>query len=111
MMSESYTEGGAGPALAAHSKDGSARGQTAASEATGTTGRGSGGAMAGQAQESMSNAASSAYNAAGQARDMLSDRAGQVADQAGQFVRDQPVFMLMVTGLLCLMLGILLGRR
>ena len=110
-MSESYNEGGAGPALAAHSKDGSARGQTAASEATGSSCRGSASTMAGQTRDSISNAASSAYNAAGQAREMLAERGGQAADQLGQFVRDQPVFTLMVTGLLCLMLGILLGRR
>jgi ElaB/YqjD/DUF883 family membrane-anchored ribosome-binding protein len=106
-MSESYTEGGAGPALAAHSKDGSARGQTTASEATGSPSRGPVDTAAEQARDSISNAAASAYNAAGQARDMLSERAGQ----AGQFVREQPVFMLVVTGLLCLMLGLLLGRR
>ncbi len=110
-MSESYTEGGAGPALAAHSKDGSARGQTAASETIGSPGRGSVETTAEQAGDSVRNAASSAYNAAGQARDMLSERGGQTASQVGQFVREQPVFMLVVTGLLCLMLGVLLGRR
>ena len=110
-MSESNPVGGAGPALAAHSKDGSAPGQTAAAEATGTSAGGSASTAAGHARDSISNAASSAYEAADQALDMLSERGGRAGDQLGQFIHDQPVFTLMVTGLLCLMLGILLGRR
>ena len=54
-MSESYTEGGAGPSLAAHSKDGSIRGQTPASEATGHPATPSN-----MARDSVSNAAASA---------------------------------------------------
>jgi ElaB/YqjD/DUF883 family membrane-anchored ribosome-binding protein len=109
-VSESYP-GGAGPALAAHSKDGSVQGQTPASQATGTPDSASADTLAGRARDTISNATSSAYTAAGQARDMVSERGSQAADQVGHFVREQPVFTLVVTGLLCLMLGILLGRR
>jgi ElaB/YqjD/DUF883 family membrane-anchored ribosome-binding protein len=109
-MSESYTEGGSGAALAAHSKDASVRGQTPASQTAGTPGSGSVDTLASQARATTSDETSSAYTAAGQARDM-SERGGQAADQVGQFVREQPVFTLVVTGLLCLILGILLGRR
>ena len=110
-MSESYTEGGAGPALAAHSKDGSVRGQTAASEATGQPATPSASSMAQQTRDAVSNAASAAYSSAAQAQDVISKRGGQAADQVGQFVREQPVLALMMTGVLCLTLGLLLGRR
>ena len=105
-MSENYTEGGAGPSLAAHSKDGSIRGQTPASEATGQPATPSN-----MARDAVSNAAASANGVLGQARDMVSERGGQAADQLGQFVREQPVLALMATGALCLTLGLLLGRR
>ena len=110
-MSENYTEGGAGPSLAAHSKDGSTRGQTPASEATGQPATPSAGNMGQQARDAVSNAAASANGVLGQARDMVSERGGQAADQLGQFVRAQPVLALMVRGLLCLTLGVFLGRR
>jgi ElaB/YqjD/DUF883 family membrane-anchored ribosome-binding protein len=108
-MSESYTEGGAGPALAAHSKDGSVPGPTPASEATDKAAPAS--AMAHQAYDAVSNAASSAYSIAGRARDTVSDKGGRAADQLGQFVREQPVLALLMTGALCFALGLLLGRR
>jgi ElaB/YqjD/DUF883 family membrane-anchored ribosome-binding protein len=110
-MSESYTEGGAGPALAAHSKDGSVPGQTPASEAIGRPASSSASNMAPQARDAVSNAASAAYSSAAQARDMVSERGGRAADQVGQFVREQPVLALMMTGVLGLTLGLLLGRR
>jgi len=110
-MSESYTEGGAGPALAAHSKDGSVRGQTATSEATGQSATPSASSMAQQARDAVSNAASAAYSSAAQAQDVISKRGNQAADQVSQFVREQPVLALMMTGVLCLTLGLLLGRR
>src|SRR6476659_4951161 len=104
-MSESYSEGGAGPALAAHSKDGSARGQ--ASETTGTPASNE---TAGQANGTTNNTTSSAYRTARESASVVSERAGQGIEQATQFVRDQPAFTLVLTGFLCLMLGILLGR-
>jgi len=110
-MSESYTEGGAGPALAAHSKDGSVPGQTPASEAIGQPASSFASDMSQHARDAVSNAASSAYSAAGRARDMVSERGGQAADQLGQFVREQPVLALTATAVLCLTLGVLLGRR
>ena len=105
-MSESYTEGGAGPSLAAHSKDGSIRGQTPASEAIGQSATPSN-----VASDAVSNAAASANGVIGQARHMVSERGGQAADQLGHFVREQPVLALLMTGALCLTLGLLLGRR
>lgn|SRR5689334_2071961 len=107
-MSESYSEGGAGPALAAHSKDGSARGQTSASETTGTPASNE---TAGQANGTTNNTTSSVYRTARESAGVVSERAGQGIEQATQFVRDQPAFTLVLTGFLCLMLGILLGRR
>jgi ElaB/YqjD/DUF883 family membrane-anchored ribosome-binding protein len=67
--------------------------------------------MAQQTLDAASNAASSAYSFAGQARDMVSERGDQAADRLGQFVREQPVLALMLTGVVCLTLGVLLGRR
>jgi ElaB/YqjD/DUF883 family membrane-anchored ribosome-binding protein len=105
-MSENYTEGGAGPSLAAHSKDGSIRGQTPASEATGQPATPSN-----MARDAVSNAAASANRVLGQAGDMVSARGGQAADRLDQFVREQPVLALVVTGIVCLTLGVFLGRR
>jgi ElaB/YqjD/DUF883 family membrane-anchored ribosome-binding protein len=105
-MSESYTEGGAGPSLAAHSKDGSIRGQTPASEATGQPATPSN-----VASDAVSKAAASANGVLGQARDVITERGGQAADRLDQFVREQPVLALVVTGILCLTLGVFLGRR
>jgi ElaB/YqjD/DUF883 family membrane-anchored ribosome-binding protein len=42
---------------------------------------------------------------------MVSERGDQAADRLGQFVREQPVLALMLTGVVCLTLGVLLGRR
>jgi ElaB/YqjD/DUF883 family membrane-anchored ribosome-binding protein len=67
--------------------------------------------MAQQARDAVSNAASAAYSSAAQARDMVSERGGRAADQVRQFVRAQPVLALMMTGVLGLTLGLLLGRR
>jgi len=110
-MSESYTEGGAGPALAAHSKDGSVPGQTPASEAIGRPASSFASDVSQHTRAAVNHAASSAYGAAGRARDMVSERGGQAADQLGQFVREQPMLALTVTGAVCLLLGVLLGRR
>jgi ElaB/YqjD/DUF883 family membrane-anchored ribosome-binding protein len=63
------------------------------------------------ARDSVSNAAASANRVVGQARDTVSERGGQAADRLDQFVREQPVLALVVTGILCLTLGVFLGRR
>jgi ElaB/YqjD/DUF883 family membrane-anchored ribosome-binding protein len=67
--------------------------------------------MAQQARDAASNAASAAYSSAAQAQDVISKRGGQAADQVSQFVREQPVLALMMTGVFCVTLGLLLGRR
>jgi len=75
--------GGAGPALAAHSKDGSAAGQTAASRVTGQ-----------------------------QQRTQLSQETlGRLADQLGELVRRQPIMATVVTGVVGVCVGRMLSRR
>ncbi len=75
--------GGAGPALAAHSKDGSTAGQTAASKVTGRQQRG----------------------------DYSGESLGRMADQLGQLIRQQPVISAAVAGVVGLCLGRMLGRH
>jgi ElaB/YqjD/DUF883 family membrane-anchored ribosome-binding protein len=75
--------GGAGPALAAHSKDGSAAGQTAASRVTGQ-----------------------------QQRTQVSpETVGRVADQLGELVRRKPAIAMLVAGAVGLCVGRMLSRR
>lgn len=110
------TEGGAGPAIAAHSKDASAPGAIPASSTTESTGRPSSVAetisgVAGQAREAAGRLGASASDAAGTAKQSLADRSGRAADQTATFVREQPIVALAVTGAVCLAIGILLGRR
>jgi ElaB/YqjD/DUF883 family membrane-anchored ribosome-binding protein len=86
-------ETGAGPALAAHSKDGSAIGQTSASSTTG-------------------NRAGVGENSAAETVSRLSEQASQRAsDQVTDFVREQPVLALVAAGAVCFVLGLLIGRR
>lgn len=121
-MSDNPIDGGAGPALAAHSKDASATGSAAASAAQGNNdGASTAGAAPGvtekvsrlseQASEAAGRAASWASTSAGNARQALSGQGSRVADQATEFVREQPMVAIAVTGLVCLALGVLLGRR
>ncbi|MGE0224899.1 MAG: hypothetical protein AB7F35_12675 [Acetobacteraceae bacterium] len=129
------TVGGAGPALAAHSKDGAAPGQTPASNATATEHPSSGAAAAGSSSSAASHSQSAAgttdgmggmmgqaKDAAGRvgesiagtaewARQGVSHQGGRAADQIGTFVREQPFTALAITGVVCLALGALLGRR
>jgi len=106
-----------GPALAAHSKDGSVPGQTSASSATGDNGDGAGGVadtvsrVSGQAREAAGRASSSISGAAGGARQTISDQGGQAVDQVSTFVRDQPLAALAITGTISLALGVMLARR
>lgn len=115
-MSEEQTKGGAGPALAAHSKDGSAPGLTPASSATGgeTAQPGSTSGVSGladQARDVAGQFGASATEAVTKVRQGLSDGGGRAADQTSAFVRDQPLMALALTGAACLAIGILLGRR
>jgi ElaB/YqjD/DUF883 family membrane-anchored ribosome-binding protein len=63
------------------------------------------------ARDAVSNAAASANGVVGQARDVITERGAQAADHLDRFVREQPVLTLAVTGILCLTLGVFLGRR
>ena len=105
-MDENQISGGAGPALAAHSKDGSAPGPTSASSATGGQGDRAQGAadtvnkLTGQAREAAGRAASSIASTAGSARETISDQGGQAVDQVSALVRDQPIAALAITGMI-----------
>jgi ElaB/YqjD/DUF883 family membrane-anchored ribosome-binding protein len=115
-MDENQTPGGAGPALAAHSKDGSVPGPTRASGATGDNGDRAGVAdtvsrLSGQAREAAGRASSSISGAAGSARQTISDQGGQAVDQVSTFVRDQPLAALAITGMIGLALGVMLARH
>jgi ElaB/YqjD/DUF883 family membrane-anchored ribosome-binding protein len=114
-MSENQVEGGAGPALAAHSKDASATGHTRASRATAdaTSPREVDGAntLGGQAREAAGRVASTVSDAAGRVRDTVSGQTRQVVDQAGEFVRAQPLLTVAGFGLVCLLVGVLIGRQ
>jgi ElaB/YqjD/DUF883 family membrane-anchored ribosome-binding protein len=137
-MDENQVKGGAGPALAAHSKDGAAPGITPASSAAGsaphskdtpaagptTTSSAAGSEdassgsvsetmsrISGQAREAAGRVASSVSEAAGNARQSLSGQGGRAAEQAAEFVRAQPVIALVSVGVVGLALGVLLGRR
>jgi ElaB/YqjD/DUF883 family membrane-anchored ribosome-binding protein len=115
-MDENRNDGGAGPALAAHSKDAAAPGPNPASNKTGSS-EPSGGVsetvsrLSEQAREAAGRLGSSVSEAAGSARQTLSEQGGRAVNQAGVFVREQPLMALAVTGVVCLAMGILLGRR
>jgi ElaB/YqjD/DUF883 family membrane-anchored ribosome-binding protein len=116
-MNENETEGGAGPALAAHSKDGSTPGPTPASSATGqdaapssstteTTSK-----LTGQARNAASRLGSSVSDAAGRAREGLSTQGSRMVDQGSTLVRERPLGALALTGLICFGIDYLVGRR
>jgi ElaB/YqjD/DUF883 family membrane-anchored ribosome-binding protein len=102
-MNENQLRGGAGPALAAHSKDASAPGQTPASEATGGD--------RGQAGTAGDTLGASVSDAARQTGDYVSEQSSYLTAQGTAFVREQPLLALALTGAVCLGLGFLLGRR
>ena len=116
-MNENQVKGGSGPALAAHSKDASAPGATSASSATGNTAGGPSiasetvSSLHRQAGEAAGRIGASVSNAAGWARQSLSEQGNRVADQGSALVREQPFVALALTGAVCLVIGILLGRR
>ncbi len=104
-MSEKI-EGGAGPALAAHSKDASKPHTSVANEAADTVS-----GLAGQMREAVGHAASSVSEAANAAGETVSRQTSRAADQAAEFVREQPLVALLATGAICFMLGTLISRR
>jgi ElaB/YqjD/DUF883 family membrane-anchored ribosome-binding protein len=113
-------DGGAGPALAAHSKDASAPGPTQASSATGWQERGMAAAdsvsetvnkVSAQARDAAQRVASSVSEAAGTASPRLSEQGSRTADQGAELVRERPLLALVATGAVCMLLGVLLGRR
>jgi ElaB/YqjD/DUF883 family membrane-anchored ribosome-binding protein len=136
-MSDNKSQGSAGSALGAHSKD-SPQGQGASAAATGTMGQhgGSqssgvsqgdakqggrdesssdnwqqaGAEMAGQAKEGMERVANTVRDAASTARDTIATRGSQAMESTGQMVRDQPMTALAVTGLACFAIGMMIGR-
>ena len=75
--------GGAGPAIPAHSKDGSAAGQTAASGVTGQPKQG----------------------------EPSGEYLGRLTAQLGDLVRQEPLIAAAVTGVVGLCVGTMLGRR
>jgi ElaB/YqjD/DUF883 family membrane-anchored ribosome-binding protein len=115
---EDKIEGGSGPALAAHSKDGSGKGPTPASSKTdsdpGVAANSASETLnwaSGQARHGAGQAAASASAATARTGQRLSDQGARVADQVAQFVREQPLMALVTTGAVCLLVGVLLGRR
>jgi ElaB/YqjD/DUF883 family membrane-anchored ribosome-binding protein len=122
-MNENTPAGGAGPAIAAHSKDGSAPRQMSDSTATGNK-RNLGGfpenlsELSDKASEGVERVKASVREATGNAREALGGSArealaegGRAANQAVEAVRDQPLIAMAATGAICLLFGILLGRR
>jgi ElaB/YqjD/DUF883 family membrane-anchored ribosome-binding protein len=116
-MSEKRVEGGAGPAIAAHSKDGSVPGATPASSATGrdpartSSISEAASGVAGQAREAARQLGASVTDAAATTRQSVAEGGSRAADQTAMFVQEHPIVALALTGAACLAVGILLGRR
>jgi ElaB/YqjD/DUF883 family membrane-anchored ribosome-binding protein len=115
-MDENQPMGGAGPALAAHSKDGAAAGQTPASNTLGSQAHGSGVSetvtrLSGQARDAAARVGASVSEAAQSARQSISGQSERAVEQTTEFVRQQPFVAMAITGVACFALGVLLGRR
>ncbi len=108
-MNENGVSGGARAALAAHSKDASAHGQTPASGVMGDHGHASGGP--GTVREGAGHVGEAVREAVGNAREALSGQGGRALDQTAEFIRGQPLAAMAITGAVCLALGMLLSRR
>ena len=117
-MDDKHIEGGAAPALAAHSKDAAT---SSSNPAASTTGAPSTKSPIDGVSDTVSKLASQARDAAGKASSSISDMAGQArgqlaehgitADQATDFVRERPLTALLAAGGLGLILGMLVARR
>ncbi len=101
-MNENQIDGGAGPALAAHSRDASVPSHDPKSSMTGGTPR-----TAGATASGMTGAVA---NVASQARDRFTASGGG-AEQIGDYVRENPITALLATGLAGLILGGIIARR
>ena len=111
-MAENDYRGGAAPALAAHSKDASTPGQTPASSAKPSPQPG--GAepdVMGKLSDAANDAIRTVNDTATKMKDAASEYGGRAAEQASDYVQKQPLFALAVTGIACLMIGAILGRR
>jgi ElaB/YqjD/DUF883 family membrane-anchored ribosome-binding protein len=116
VMNKNETPGGAAPALAAHSKDVSAPGQAPASNTVGNTENASGvseavSGLSQMAHEGVERTKATVREASESARETLSEQGGHAVDQAADFIRQQPLVAVAVTSAICLMIGMLLGRR
>jgi ElaB/YqjD/DUF883 family membrane-anchored ribosome-binding protein len=116
IMDEDNFSVGAGPAIAARSKDASTPGPTAASAATGNNGEPVRSSettddIVDHARDGVERATAWVGTAAGSARATLTERGGRVVDQTTAFAREQPLAALALTGAICFALGVLLGRR
>jgi ElaB/YqjD/DUF883 family membrane-anchored ribosome-binding protein len=65
----------------------------------------------GRARDAAGQMGSSVSAAARSASQRLAGQGGRAVDQTGAFVRAQPVLAIAITGLVCLLVGVLLGRR
>jgi len=99
-MSEKQIDGGAGPALAAHSKDASVPSHDPKSSMTGGKPHAA----------SASGLTGAVTNVASQARDRFTAPGGG-AEQVGDYVRENPITALLATGLAGLILGGIIARR
>jgi ElaB/YqjD/DUF883 family membrane-anchored ribosome-binding protein len=110
-MSENKSPGSAGPALAAHSKDASVPGQTPASSTAGHQDPPRTGEFGQTLREGAEAARETIRDAAENTRAILSERGGRAAGQTADMVREQPFVAMAITGVACLAIGILIGRR
>lgn len=115
-MNDSKPAGSAAAALGAHSKDGSESGQPGPAGASGGAQHGprdteSHADMSHQARERIERMASTVRDAAGAARETVATQGGRAMEETGRVVREQPLMALAVTGLVCLAVGVMLGRR
>lgn len=114
-MNDSKPAGSAAAALGAHSKDGSESGQPGVASASGGAAQAQGteshADMAHEARERIERMTNTVRDAAGAARETVVTQGGRAMEQTGRVVREQPLMALAVTGLVCLAVGAMLGRR
>ena len=108
-MSDDKVEGGAGPALAAHSKDASTPGAAPASAAANNgTQRGS---ASTPGSDTITQLSGEVQKEASQAADSASKAFENTSEQLSMFVRDRPLAALLGAGVVGLVVGVILSRR